>query len=146
MGRDTPGMGVMLRMLGGNAENVEAWKAAEGKTIRSLEIDPDANNGDGALVFEFEDGSRLALQDLGRSCCESRYMHTDDDLSEHVGATLLDAEVRNGPTVEDEYGYPKESAFLWGSTSAGRFVVNTYNEHNGYYGGFFIQAVALPDA
>lgn len=140
-----PGMGVMIRMLGGNEENVAAWKASEGKEIASLKIDPAANDGDGALIFGFTDGTRMAIQDLGRSCCEGRWMHTDDDLSEHVGSKLLDAEIREGPTVM-EHGEPKECSFLWITTSAGRFVVNTYNEHNGYYGGFWIQAVAMPDS
>jgi hypothetical protein len=66
-------------------------------------------------------------------------MHTDDVLQDFIGAKLLNAEVREGPTELDKYGDPIESEFLVVSTSIGFFTVVNYNEHNGYYGGFIIR-------
>lgn len=135
-----PGMMVMLKALGSNDESVKAWQSAVNKRIAALEIDDEANGGDGALRFTFDDGTRLDLLDSGRSCCESRYMRTDDDLAYHVGATLLDAEVSEADDpVGDEWAV-HEVAFLRVTTSKGVITVATHNEHNGYYGGFLIEA------
>jgi hypothetical protein len=135
------GIGAMIGMLSGNEETVKAFNSSLGKTIASLQIDPDANGGDGALVFTFTDGTGLRLFDRGHSCCESRYMHTDDDLSYHVGATLTTADIRDGSAEEEgEWGGVKESQFLVVTTSKGTFTVVNYNEHNGYYGGILIGA------
>lgn len=133
------GLGAMIGQLFGDSESAPAFQSAIGKTIQSLVIDPAENTGDGALCFTFTDGSRLQLLDRGRSCCESRYMQTDDDLAYHVGATLTGAEVKDGPTTE-EYGEPHETQFLHVTTSKGAFTVTTHNEHNGYYGGFWLVA------
>jgi len=121
----------MIGMLSGNKETVKAFNGAVGKSIKALGIDDDQ------LVFTFIDGSKIALFDDGQSCCEHRWMHTDDDLDDFIGATLRGAEVRDGPTdSSNEYGDLKESQFLIVSTSLGQFTVVNYNEHNGYYGGF----------
>lgn len=134
------GVGAMLSDLGGNEDSVAAFKAALGKKVSALRIDDEANGGDGALVFGFDDGSGLLLQDDGRSCCESRYMKTDDDLGAFVGSVLLGAEVRPGPTEKSEWDDEHETAFLIVSTDRGEFTVVTHNQHNGYYGGFAIRA------
>ena len=107
---------------------------AIGKTIKSLAIST-AEHDDGALVFGFADGSSIQLRDDGRSCCEHRWMHTDDDLAAFVGAKLLGARIADGPTIEEDYEV-KESQFLIVETSLGEFTIVNYNEHNGYYGGF----------
>lgn len=139
------GLGAMISMLAGNDGSVEAWRASEGKEIASLELRAEANGGDGALIFTFTDGSRMQLADEYRSCCESRYLHTDDDLSYHEGAVLMDAEVRDGGDESLDYGV-KETAFLVVTTSKGQFTVVAYNEHNGYYGGVGIRASTLSPA
>jgi hypothetical protein len=137
------GLGAMIRELGGNKDSVEAWNASVGKTISSVKIDPEANGGDGALLFTFSDKSRLELSDQARSCCESRFLSTDDDLSHHVGYDLLDAEVIHAK--ESEYGEDSdEESFLIVTTSAGQFTVVAHNRHNGYYGGISIFA-RIPD-
>src|SRR5271165_4208844 len=100
------GMGVMLNMLGGNEESVRDFKASIDKKITSLELK------DNALVFGFEDGTATKLYDDGQSCCEHRYMHTDDDLSFYVGATLMGAKIEDGPSVDGEYGESADSQFL----------------------------------
>jgi len=65
-------------------------------------------------------------------------MHTDDDLPYFVGAKLVGLELRDGPTDEDKYGDPKECQFLLVKTDKGEITIANYNEHNGYYGGFWI--------
>lgn len=129
------GIGVMIQSLGGNEESVTAYQRALHQRIAEVRIDPE---GDGALRFVLEGGQRFCIRDEGRSCCEHRYMHTDDDLGAFVGATFEGVEVVDGPEETDQYGEPKESAFLKVRTSAGGFTVVTYNKHNGYYGGFWI--------
>ena len=130
------GFGVMINALGGNRETVEAVQAAQGKTITALSLTDDQ------LRFEFEDGTRLRLQDSGQSCCESRYMQTDDDLPYYIGAKFVSAEVRDGGSTEDEWGERHEIQFLVVTTDRGTFSMASHNEHNGYYGGFWITASA----
>lgn len=145
---DNLGIGAMLSYLGGNTESAEAFSGAIGKTIAKLELleagDKWDEGGDGSLVLTFTDGSAITLYDNARSCCESRYMSTDDDLTYHIGATLVNAGVRDGPTIESDE--VKEVAFLTVTTSKGTFTINTYNEHNGYYGGIDIRAKVTKSA
>lgn len=136
---DHPGMGVMLGMLSGNEESVNTFQAHKDKEIKDLGI------VDNALLFTFTDDTRMKLFDDGQSCCESRWMHTDDKLSDFIGATLQGADMREGPTT-DEDGEPKESQFLIVSTSKGQFTAVNYNAHNGYYGGFWIVAASVEAA
>jgi len=129
------GLGVMLGMLGGNADSVAAFTGAVGKTIAALRL-----GDDDALHFKFSDGSKMKLSDEGQSCCENRYMRTDDNLAEYVGAKLLGAEIKEAPNVEDEYDEEHEVQFLEVQTDRGVFTMASHNEHNGYYGGFLIRA------
>lgn len=129
-----PGIGVMLGMLGGNADSVAAFTGAVGKTIAALRL-----GDDDALHFEFSDGSKMKLSDEGQSCCEHRYMRTDDDLADYVGAKLLGAEIKEAPNQPDEWG-EHEVQFLEVKTDRGVFTMASHNEHNGYYGGFWIVA------
>jgi len=131
----TLGLGVMLGMLGGNADSVEAFSAGVGQKITRLWLDEAKD----CLRFEFENGYKMSLADEGQSCCETRYITTDDDLSAFVGATLLGAEVRAGSEADEDYGV-HEIQFLVVKTSLGEFTCETHNEHNGYCGGFLVRA------
>lgn len=131
------GLIVMLKSMMGNQETVEAFSKGVNQQIRSLSVTDEES-----LVFEFENGYRMRIFDDGQSCCEHRYMRTDDDLSYFVGATLLDAELRDGGSQEEEYEC-KDCQFLVVKTSKGEFTVQNYNEHNGYYGGFAIVVRSL---
>lgn len=123
----------MLGMLSGGGETVAAYHAAVGKKIIGLGIDADRER----LRIELDGGLTLVATDDGQSCCESRYMTCDDDLSHFAGATLTGLEVRDGP--EEDGGYDvHEQQFLIVNTSAGSFTVANHNEHNGYYGGFHL--------
>lgn len=127
------GLGVMIQSLGGNAETVEAVKTALGKIIENVKLE------DNELVFKFTDGTELKMYDDGQSCCENRYMVTADELSEYEGAKVLDFELKNAPNAPDEYG-DHEIQFLDVKTDKGVFQMANHNEHNGYYGGFWIVA------
>ena len=125
---------VLVRQLAGGSRSAVVLAAAVGKTIAALRLDDDA------LHFEFSDGSKMKLSDEGQSCCEVRYMRTDDTLPDYIGATLLGAEVAGAPNVNDDTNDPHEVQFLRVQTDRGTFVMSNHNEHNGYYGGFWIEA------
>ena len=139
------GFGVMLSLLSGNKETVQAHQQARGKTIETLRIDGQANYGSGALVMRFTDGTGIMVFDDGQSCCEHRYMTTDDDLSGFAGATFLGLELRGSPAGATEWGDVHEVQFLLGHTSLGTFTAETHNEHNGWYGGFAITIRDIED-
>ena len=130
---DNLGMGVMLGILGGNEETVDSIKSSFNKTIETVELDGDD------LIISFTDNTKLFIWDGGQSCCESRYMTTDDNLSDFNGATLLDFELKSVDDVDGGYDV-HEIQFLDVKTSEGVFTMANHNEHNGYYGGFWIQA------
>lgn len=125
-----PGIGVMLSYLSGNEETVNLHLAAIGKTIKSLSSNDD-------LVLKFTDDTGIKIFDDGQSCCENRYMHTDDDIQYYVGSKFLGCELRDAPNEPDEYG-EHEVQFLLVNTDKGTFTMASHNEHNGYYGGFAI--------
>lgn len=131
------GISAMLHQLTGDREAAEAFIRGQNQQIRALSIVEETD-----LVFEFENGYKMKIFDAGQSCCEHRYMRSDDDLSHFVGATLLDIEIRDGGSQEEEYEC-KDCEFLIVKTSKGEFTVQNYNEHNGYYGGFAIVCRSL---
>jgi hypothetical protein len=137
------GMGVMLRQLCGNRETVDSYHKAIGKTIKHIELSSEKNSewrGDGqdTLKLVFDDASVLTVFDAGQSCCESRYMRTDDKFEDFIGAKLLDIELKQAPDMEAG-GDMHEVQFLELMTSKGALTMASHNEHNGYYGGFAIE-------
>lgn len=139
------GLGVLISRLGDNSETVKAIKNSLNKKLASLQLSqvkiapwpPDE------LILTFTDGTAIRIFDDGQSCCESRYMTTDDDLEYYVGSLFLDITVKEGPTTGDEYDDPHETQFLVIKTSLGEFTMVTHNEHNGYYGGFEVCAARI---
>ena len=131
------GIGVMLRQLAGREGSAEALEASIGKTIDNVNIYEDE------LTVRMKDGSAVRFKDEGQSCCEHRYMRTDDDLHEFEGSAFIGAEVVDAPDVEDA-GEVHEVQFLRIHTSEGVITVSNHNEHNGYYGGFSIEARVIP--
>ena len=118
----------------GRQETVATLEASFGKTIKAIALealDPDE------LRIWFTDGTAIKVLDAGQSCCEERYMTTDDDLAAFVGATLTDMEIADGPEIGEEYDV-HEVQFLVVKTSLGAFTTETHNKHNGYYGGFYL--------
>jgi hypothetical protein len=108
-----------------------------GKFIDEVRLNSDR------LEFSFTDGSRMAVEDDGQSCCEVRYMTCDDDLSYYSGAEYLGYELRDVSDVEDPNGDSHDIQFLAILTNRGEFVLASHNEHNGCYSGFSIQVKAL---
>ena len=135
-----PGMSIKQMTDGHQIEN---FTEAVGKKITALELvkEDDSNREQytDALRFIFEDGTGIEIYDDGRNCCEIRYMTTDDDLSYHVGATLMGATIEDAPETTDKWGEVHEIQFLAITTSKGVFTMQTHNENNGYYGGFWIK-------
>lgn len=129
------GIGVLLGRMTSNKETVDCIHAVIGKQIQSIELTDDQ------IILKTSEGG-LRLLDDGQSCCEHRYMRTDDDLSEFAGAVVNDFELKQAPDQEDEYGV-HEVQFLEISTSKGAITFASHNEHNGYYGGFHIIARPL---
>lgn len=115
-------------------ENLEVFMRFVGKTIRSITFDGDY------LRLMFESDRVLTITDHGQSCCENRYMTTDDNLADFVGAGLLNIAIKELPIPLSQYGQDSlgehEVVFLEVVTTKGSFVITNHNEHNGYYGGF----------
>jgi hypothetical protein len=119
------GMGAMIHQLsGGSPKSASDYY---GRKITAATFD----NYDVRLTFE--DGVTIHIWDNGQSCCESRYISSDDDISKLVGKTLKSIDVKDG-SIDDEH----EIAFLEFVTNEDGvvFVAASHNEHNGYYGGF----------
>jgi hypothetical protein len=128
-----PGLGVMIQMLGGNEESSKIVQESIGKKIKSLSLD------DNSLRFVFEDGSTMRLSDEGQSCCESRYLTFEGNLEDYVGAEFKMAKFRDEYDGNAEYN-EHEIQPVEIETDKGSFIVEHHNEHNGYYGGFWIVA------
>jgi len=131
------GMKVMIDELFGRDYGGALVNAAIGKKITKLAMVGEELN------FEFEDNSKLTLFDDGQSCCESRYMQTDDNLEHFVGAKLQNVEIRDVDDAKDDDDYDgevHEVQFLIVTTDQGSFTMANHVEHNGYYGGFSIAA------
>ena len=122
------GIGVLIAAMRGNSFD---FSSVIGKKIKDLRLDVDG------LIIEFADTAIMIFDD-GQSCCEDRYMTTDDDLKYYIGSTLMGAVIADAPNRPAEYG-EHEVQFLIVNTSLGDFTVETHNEHNGYYGGFLVR-------
>lgn len=105
----------------------------KGMVIRDAVVDEDS------VTLQFDFG-KLTLRDCGQSCCENRYMSTDDDIQSLVGSRFMCYEVKDGDYqgTEDDYNV-HEVQFLEIQTDSGFVTLVNHNEHNGYYGGFSVQ-------
>jgi len=103
------------------------------------------NGEDNKFYLKFEDGKQIAIWDCGQSCCEKRYMRTDDDPQDLVGGKLIGIVARPVANDENPYGdYCHEICFVEVSTDKGHVVFSNHNEHNGYYGGFVLTITEVP--
>ena len=113
-----------------------------GLTIKHVRMGGDSRE---SLAIEFNEGATLIIADEGQSCCESRYLTCDDDLTGHEGGSVvsIDTDAPDPKPVldyaaqkeSDSYGC-HETQFVKVQTTKGSFTLCTHNEHNGYYGGF----------
>lgn len=96
------------------------------------------------IELKLSDGKTIRIFDGGQSCCESRYMRTDDDIQSLVGHQLLRLEVKDGPDLEGG-NECHEQQFLEIGTEIGSVTIANHNEHNGYYGGFSLTIEEIKD-
>lgn len=87
------------------------------------------------LCITTNKGDIKILIDNNQFCCESwgsEFLETPDDVSKHIGATLISVDDIEIPSSrsDDEYG---EETQLRITTSAGIIQYAVYNSHNGYY-------------
>ena len=127
------GLTIRINALCGNGNGYEHVEAAKGKTIAAVLL------ADDTIHVEFDDHTKLRIADDGQSCCESRYITCDDELTDLVGQKLVDVTLSDGPSSEGEYGDEHDTAFLRIVTDGGEATFTTHVEHNGYYGGFWVQ-------
>jgi hypothetical protein len=102
----------------------------EGRTITAASLD------DNALSLTFADGVTIHIWDDGQSCCEHRYMTSDDDPATLVGHRLVGITGKEGPTEGEDGDETHEVVFVEVQTDGGFITLANHNEHNGYYGGF----------
>ena len=127
-------MSLGMGMLFGSGDTKMALEGAIGHTINGVKLEDDE------IVVGLNNGSTLKLWDGGQSCCESRYITTDADLPSYVGKTIRGFELRDYDVKdEDEYNVHDAQALVI-LTSEGNIDFVTHVEHNGYYGGFAVNA------
>lgn len=137
------GMGAMLHILGGGSKNSADKYYGRKIVLCKTDESPDDYNSmgrsdRGSLRIEFDDGIKIKIWDSGQSCCEHRYMTTDDNPSDLVGQTLVSVECREAeaPKKDEDYSDSHDICFVVIQGDKSAITIATHNEHNGYYGGF----------
>ena len=95
-----------------------------------------ASINDNRLKLALSNGKNIEIWDDGQSCCEVRYIQTDDDVSDLVGNVLTRIKTKEAPNVSDEDTEVHEIVFVEIGTDKSSITLVSHNEHNGYYGGF----------
>ena len=141
------GIGFNLRLLfGGSHESPDSVAAAVGKTIKAITLADGESDESTGMAFLFTDDTAVIFYDDARSCCEHRFMTTDDDLAPFVGATFMDVALseKNAPDGEGQSEWvdyeEHEWCFVDFITSMGVFTSTMHDRHNGYYGGISLAA------
>jgi hypothetical protein len=81
----------------------------------------------------------FTVKDNRQMCCEERYITTDDDLSYFTSTTIIDIDLSEvNSSNDDDTGHNHDIKFLRISTDKGVIVFESHNKHNGAYGGFNI--------
>lgn len=102
-----------------------------GRTIKRADF------GNNLISLQFDDGVKIQIWDDGQSCCENRYMTSDDKFEDLVGQKLVSIKVKAVNETHDEENYnDHDVAFLEIQGDKSAITVAAHNEHNGYYGGF----------
>lgn len=76
----------------------------------------------------------ITLKDTPQ-CCEVRFIHTDDNLKDFIGAAFMGIDVSEIDILDNGEDI-HEVAFVNVLTSLGPITLETHNIHNGHYGGF----------
>lgn len=131
----------MLEVCNLEGKSIDAFMKVVGKKITGIALaGPVGSTEKDELHIRFKNNTFIRIADDGQSCCENRYMTTDDKLSDYIGGNLLNIEVKPVPVPlkESGDGDDHDIEFLEITTSKGAFVLTNHNEHNGYYGGFSV--------
>lgn len=147
-----PGLGAMMHYLSGGSRNDPQKYYGKKIVGAKMEISPDSYNscGDrdrGSLLLSFDGGPSIRIWDDGQSCCEARYMTTEDNPADLIGQTLVSIEAtaaEEKPRGEDDYGESHEIVFVKIQGDKSAITIATHNEHNGYYGGFGLTIDEVP--
>lgn len=105
-----------------------------GKKISSVNF---SNNN---LKISFDDGKKISIYDDGQSCCEDRYMRSDDDVNFLIGKMLIGITTKEVTASASDCG-EHEICFLEIMTNDGCITFLNHNEHNGCYSGFELTIV-----
>lgn len=142
-----PGIGAMIHSLtGGSPRSASDYY---GLIITSAKIVEFTKGRDGSvneLHLGFEDGTKIRIFDDGQSCCERRYMRSDDKVQDLVGQRLMKIEIKKADIMPDEDGQVHEIAFMEIKTDQGVTSFSFHVEHNGYYGGFGLSVDKIDSA
>ena len=120
--------GITVMMNEALGQRVDASPMYVDKIIKSTKMSEDV------LQISFEDGTGIEITDEGQSCCEYRYMTTDDEINFLIGTSIQNIMVKSGPDIEADDVHEQE--FLEIQTNKGFITIVNHNKHNGYYGGF----------
>ena len=120
------GLGAMIHYMGGGSKEDPADFV--GKTVTAVDFNSER------LLLWLDNSFCIKVFDNGQSCCESRYMTTDDDPHSIVGGQIVHIKSKEGPNLPDSESH--ETCFVEVQTSKGLITLTNHNEHNGYYGGF----------
>ena len=125
------GMGALLhRLCGGYGNRPEPYY---GMVLSTISLNEDRDR----IAITFTNGRSIWIYDNGQSCCEHRYISTDDPLDDLAGGELIKIEIKRVTDDESsEYDCVHEICFLEIATTKAAAVFSFHNEHNGYYGGF----------
>lgn len=110
-----------------------------GRTICGAEII------DNRLRLTLDGSQQIEIWDDRQSCCENRYMRTDDDLSTLNGHKIVRIDAKSGPDIDDG-SESHEVCFVEVGTDKGFITISNHNEHNGYYGGFDLTITEVKSA
>lgn len=118
------------------------------RVIKSIGLVPLTVDGDERLALEvvLESGYRLVMADThNQNCCEIRIMHTADNLESLIGETLVKVWCSDVEEINYTDGC-REVTFLHIQTDRDTAVVESYNAHNGYYGGMHVTVTVYDPA
>lgn len=107
-----------------------------GRTIEKIHIKDDI------VYIKFNKYDFLKVI-MVNTCCEELYFTSDDKLEDFNNSVLLDISFKESEEAcedEDLYGgIEHDIGFLEILTSNGTLHIKAHNEHNGYYGGFYVK-------
>lgn len=93
-----------------------------------------------SLIIKFTDRTGIKITDDARYCCETRFLSCDDNIHDLKGGNLLYIEEKKVEENKDKnFYYYHDIMFIEIMTTKGGITLCSYNDHNGYYGGFEIK-------